>query len=778
MSLAFQQKESMMLNRTLLLSVIVTAVAVLLLIGTSSSVADEKKFTFHVENALILGQGYGEARKSPTLLDRFRNFFRDDTTDYESDRRAAPVVLSPAVPTQPPKPVTVAEIQQSVAAPNKSQQPAISDTENTPPPRMGSATINVPRNTSEDRNNETESSTSAALAKMREMRIDIFSDSELTRAAHATRQTEIVPRQPSALTPMPAYYEPSNTSPGVVPPGPSGNPDGFADLPAVPRPPQNFDDDIFRPKNNENRQVIPREEQVLSDQMNVPFPTPSQPATNDNAAKETEVSGEPAKRLIVVASPRLEFTIEEPPSVVLNQEIAHRIRVTNVGDAPAEGVVVNTEIPSWISVQNVDASNGNVVQLPREDGSGITDLEWKVNQIRPGSTEVLILRSVPRVRRAVEFPIRYDFQKPVIMAKVEVQEAKLEMELLGPDEALWNGITVYKLLVRNVGSGDAENVRLDLQQTSAEDNFCEINEPLRPGDSRELNITVQANREQEFIDLAVLATGAHELKTSVKRRVRVLRPKLEMSVQTLPLHFVENSAEIAIRIRNTGTANADNITIRAELPLGAKYTSSSDGGMYAVQQQQNMVEWRGKSIPMGEMQTFVIVCTPQREGECRVSVEAHDPGSKPGGSLLVAGNGTFMAKAIVELDLVVTKPNGPLELGHEAEYSVLITNTGTKAAENVEVSMMFGKQLEPVAVEGGEAFYDDGQVSFEKVPIILPKQSITRKVVVRAEQLGTAPIRAEVSGTDIHLTNGVSTYIFSRQGIATASGQAQNGSLQ
>jgi hypothetical protein len=190
--------------------------------------------------------------------------------------------------------------------------------------------------------------------------------------------------------------------------------------------------------------------------------------------------------------------------------------------------------------------------------------------------------------------------------------------------------------------------------------------------------------------------------------------------------------------------------------------------MFAIQQQQNVVEWRGKNIPKGEMRAFTLICVPQREGECGVTGDASETF---GGNKLAVGNGTFVAKAVVELDMVVLKPNGPVELGKEAEYTVLLTNKGTKAAENVEVSLMFGKQLEPMAVEGGAADYEDGQVRFEKIPVILPKQSVTLKVIAEAIQSGTAPIRADVTGTDILLTNGLSTYIFSRQGVATVSGQ-------
>ena len=66
MALVFQQKESMMLNR-LLFSVIATAVSTLLLFGTSSStLADEKEFTFDTGSTVILGQSQPETKKNPS----------------------------------------------------------------------------------------------------------------------------------------------------------------------------------------------------------------------------------------------------------------------------------------------------------------------------------------------------------------------------------------------------------------------------------------------------------------------------------------------------------------------------------------------------------------------------------------------------------------------------------------------------------------------------------------------------------------------------------------
>ena len=753
-----------MSNRTLLFSVVTAAVFALPLFGLPSAEAADEKAFFHIDNAVFLGQNPHDTRKAPSFGEQFRRWVNkilpDDNPDTNHQRHASVAVL-PAVPTTPPKPPTAEEIRQSTAAHNQPQR-VVANTGNTPQPRAGtiSPSSRVPV---DDSDNESERS---IHDRMSEMRYKVFSDEEVARAAGESRRQQ---KAAVTLTPAPIFRDVDSNLSGVV-----GDPRDFTDVPNVPitSAPTNGKSDIFVPIDFYNPRDTSRSgPEAAQPSVHNPIRQPPQATI----AAEPVQPKEPSRQVIMSASPKLAFEIEKPPSAVVGQEIVYRIRATNVGDVAAERVVLNVEIPPWIDIRHTDADNGNWVLLPRSDGTGIVDLEWKVNRINQGETNLLALRLVPQQHRAIELPILYNFHRPAILAVVDVQEPKLAMELIGPDEVRWNDFVTYTLVVRNIGNGNADKLKFELSQTSSEAQATTMEEPLAPGEGQEIPILVRAGREQEQIDIAVVATGAHDLKSAVRRRIKVLRPKLEMSVQTSPMHFVDEPAEIHIRVVNHGNADAENAIIRAELPLGAQYESSSEGGLFFQQQQQNIVEWRGRSIVKGEMQTFSLTCVPRREGECRVSVEASDANGGP----LVANHGTFMAEAIVELNLAVLRPNRPIELGEEVTYTVEITNTGTKSAEDVEISMMFGEQLEPTGVAGREAYYTtNGQVFFEKIPAILPKATVTLRVSVEAKGVGTAQIRAEVvradaSGASIRLEQGLSAHIFSRQrDMATASGQA------
>ena len=746
-----------MLHRAVLLSVTATAVTALLLIGTSSfAVASEKVFTLDFNSGIARGQSPSDSRKNPSFLERFKRFFQDDTTDSNSSHQKHSQTIAPPVTVQPPKPLTSAEVQETVVTPKQTiSRDAASTGTSTSQSRAGTAASTGTRSNIDELGSGNEMST---LERMRVMRGTVLSNPDLARAAAASRQSSNM----QTLAPF-STLESEGHSRDFV--------EGFREFSELLADsktsiPLTGGVEIVPSGTFDNRQTMSRSDQMVSNHTIDPFAVPSRQTAQQIDAVGTEQRHTQSGKRIVSASPRLEFEIVQPDSVVVNQEITQRIRVTNIGDAPAPGVVINTEIPSWVDIRHKDASNGNVTLRLRDDGSGITDLEWKIDLMNKDVTEMLVLRTVSQQHRPIEFPIRYDYHRPTIIATVEIREPKLEMELVGNNEMRWNEDAVYTLFVRNVGNGDAEDIRLELLQTSSEAKDCAFPEPLRPGEEQEMSIRVQARGEQEHIDIAVLATGSHSLRGEVKRRIQVLRPKLEMIVQTDPLHFVDNSAEVTIRVRNVGTADADNVVIRAELPLGARYVSSTEGGISKIHQQQNIVEWRGIPIARDEVQSFSLVCVPQREGECRVSVEASEPSSE---TLLAAGHGTFTAEAIVELDLAVAAPKGPIELGREVEYEVQVTNLGTKSAENVEIVMTFGSQLEPTGVTGGEASStDDGQVFFEKIPAILPKQSVTVKVAVKAEGVGTAQIRTEVVRTDanrvpVRLEKGLSAYVFSRQ---------------
>ena len=480
---------------------------------------------------------------------------------------------------------------------------------------------------------------------------------------------------------------------------------------------------------------------------------------NSFAATETtdaiRMSDSASQEKTVLVSPRLEVETESDPRAIVGQEANYKIRVQNRGGAPAEQVVLSVEIPDWIEIRQPDVSAGTTSIVPRSGSKEIRDFNWKISRIEANGDALLVLRLVPQQRKSIDLKIRYDFFKPAAVTKMVVQEPVIEMELDGPAEVLWGTQVGYRLLVRNTGNGDAENVELELLQTGSDMKSCEL--PLLKAGEEQVVVVDVWTGKQENIDINIQATGKYDLSAKVSKRVKVMRPNVIMTIDAPTIQFVGNSAEFVIKVRNVGNASAKDLELATTLPLGARFESCSVGGEATP---ENQVIWKIDSIPVGDVFEARLACQPQREGTCNLEASVNDKSGT-----LANCSSAFEAAAIVELKLDVENPQGPIEVGREAVYTVNLGNRGTKAAENVEVTVFFGKHLDPYAIEGGTAYTSDGQVVFDKIPTIGPEQQLTLKVKARADEAGSHRIRTEVvcKTSEIHLVNEQATFFYRKE---------------
>ncbi|MDR1141619.1 MAG: DUF11 domain-containing protein [Planctomycetaceae bacterium] len=497
--------------------------------------------------------------------------------------------------------------------------------------------------------------------------------------------------------------------------------------------------------------------------------TEPETALQETALRETVLQGHSGQGLIgtainstgldrekkLLVSPRLEVETEGDPRAIVGQEALYRIRIINRGGSPAEQVVLKVEIPNWLEIAQPEISAGTTSVIPRDGNKELRDFVWKVSRVEAQAEELLVLHLIPQQRKSVDLRINFDFYKPATVTKIIVQEPILEMELQGPDEVLWGTNVGYKLLVRNSGNGDAENVKLELLQTGSDMKSCEL-PVLKAGEEQQIDVEVWTGK-QEHIDINIQATGQYDIAAKVNKRVNVLRPNIVMAVDSPTVQFVGSPAEFQVKVQNIGNAAARDIVLSATIPLGAKFVSSTAGGELTP---ENQIVWKIDSILVGDVFSASVVCEPKREGTCKLETSIGDKSGE-----LASCTGSFEAEAIVELKLEVENPQGPVETGQEAVYTLNVFNRGTKAAESVEIKAAFGDGLEPYGVEGGNANMVDGQVFFDKIPTITSGQSIILKIKAKAEKPGNHRIRTEVMCTaaNVHLVNENTTYFYQKQ---------------
>ncbi len=461
------------------------------------------------------------------------------------------------------------------------------------------------------------------------------------------------------------------------------------------------------------------------------------------------------RRRSVLVGPQIDVETECDSQILLGQETQYRIRAINRGNAPAENVVLRIDIPRWIDIAPPDATLGRVTIHPRENDESQYELVWMVGAMRGQAEEQLVLRLVPKERKSIDLQVHYEFDHPSTVDTVAVQEVVLEMELDGPEEVLWGTQVSYRLLIRNVGNGPAENIRLELLQTGTEAQVCEL-PLLRAGEERSEVVDVWTGKQSQ-IDINIQAQADYNLSAQVKKSITVLKPDIIMTVESPAAQFLGKDAEYVVKLQNLGTAEAKNLVLVADVPLGATLVSCSQNGALSPDKQ---VVWKIPSLPIGEIFVCNLVCQSNREGDCLLTTAVSDRSG-----LLAECQGSFQAVAIIDLKLDVATPDGPVEVGDEAIYTVTVENRGTKIAENVEVTVSFGRGLEPFAAEGGKVLMKDGQVVFDAIPRLAAGQQVVLKVKGKADSPGSHRIRTDIvcPSADTHLVNEQTSYFFQNQ---------------
>ncbi|MDR2641435.1 MAG: DUF11 domain-containing protein [Planctomycetaceae bacterium] len=744
-------------------------------IASSPKIYSDSTVRYDVE---ALGQKESKS-KSGGFLGRIRDVIFGNDSDFDdednsnakssenSDRNNNRLrQISPAQPITPPKPITVRPKDQQPEAPTISQDSRFKKTNDSAnhtnsmvPAVRSNSTTYISQDDEPYFKNSNENSSFSRLHKMRE---DIFkSQPELSDEAAYNRGAGIDPNiRPSELLnsvdeipyPEPNVNNLSRQEDNQPNPFKKHNPWGYESNDNYQtRTGQNhnsaYSDMSYRSRDNAHGEAkttkhnawnLPAEPRIPASQVASSSAHIARNVSSNQLQKPNQISSDKSnqtaseKRLTV--SPLIEVETEGDSRVIVGRESKYRIRVSNRGGTTAEQVVLNIGIPQWIKLSSVMTSGGTEIRKENAK-TELLDYVWTVGNIEPNKEETLELLLTPQERKAIDLQIIYNYRNPPTKATILVEEAVLEMELQGPDEILWGTENKYLLAVRNTGSGDAEKVRLELMETGSELKEC-IFPVIKAGEEKLIEVLVWAGKQQRSVDINIQANGAYNVNAKIEKKVKILRPEVTMSVETAETQFVGSPAEVVIKIKNSGNAEAKNLDLAVMIPIGAKYISSTNGGELMP---QNHVKWNIESLPVNGEFLASVVCSPNREGVCKIDTVLKDKEDS-----VAQCTSVFTAEAITDLRMFVESPNGPIEVGQEAVFVINVTNRGTKMAGNVGLFVYCSGGLKPISTVGEKSKINNGIVEFDLIPAISAGQTVVLKVVTKAERGGNHRIRAEL----------------------------------
>jgi uncharacterized repeat protein (TIGR01451 family) len=448
--------------------------------------------------------------------------------------------------------------------------------------------------------------------------------------------------------------------------------------------------------------------------------------------------------LVTNQAPAITSDIRGPKQIAIGREASYRVRLQNLGASAAEAVVATVRIPAWAEVVNTTATNGAVRQLAADDSAVI--LEWQVSRLDAQANETLSIDLIPRASRPLELGVTWTHDPVRTRTIVEVQEPKLHLEVTGPEEVLFGQSHVYRLTLSNPGTGVAENVRINLLPPGGGAETVSTFEVgnLAAGATKTAEVELTA-REAGKLSVQAVAIADGELKSEAKKELFCRKPELEVDWRGPETQYAGTAATYFFRVRNPGTAAADDVSVRVSLPEGAEFVSASDG--HVLDQTKHEVAWRVGSLGPGDDCYIELRTTVNTPGENKLSITA----ATAAGNLTDSKFGVTKVVALADLKLDVSDPAGPVAVGDEAIYEIRVTNRGASAAADVNVVGLFSAGLEPEAIDGAPYTVSDGRVSFHTINKLPAGQNVVLEIRAKATEAGTHVFRAEVLCRDLEI---------------------------
>lgn len=423
-----------------------------------------------------------------------------------------------------------------------------------------------------------------------------------------------------------------------------------------------------------------------------------------------------------------------PPAVLIGKEAVYTLNVANKGDSPAKSIFLRVDLPPWVQLAAVDPTSG---AIQRPDPSLPNRVVWVLEQVAARGQDQLQLRLVPQQNRAFDLAVEWSVKPQASFAQIDVLQPLLKMALAGPKEILYGETRVYTITLANPGTGDAENVIVDLAPGQIGSEPRQLG-TIPAGQQKQIEVELTA-RQAGAVEIRAAAAGEGGLQAQITEQIVVRRATLEAKVVGPRLKYAGTRGTYQVRVANVGDATATNVGTAFLLPSGLKYVGGLEGGNTSGR----TLNWSVGNLEPGAERVFDIQCEMVAAGEHRIELRA-----QADGELTAHDVAATTVEALADLKLAVNDPQGPQPVGQPVSYELIITNRGTKSAEQISILAQFSEGVEPTKAEGWRAEIVPGQVLFQPIPRIDAGQSLTVKVFALAEREGAHRFRAEVKCTD------------------------------
>jgi|GEM_PF-1079838 len=450
-------------------------------------------------------------------------------------------------------------------------------------------------------------------------------------------------------------------------------------------------------------------------------------------APEAIAIEEPETVLIQQHSPILSVETIGPRQISVGKPSSYTLTLKNAGDVTADEVVVYVDLPTWAEVLGAETSNGTT-----KTGKMGEPFAWHVGRLEGRNDEKLTLRIVPRESRPFELAVRWDYRETAQSTAIEVQQPQLEMAINGPKEVDFGKLEIFNLVLKNPGNGDAENVILTLaplDSNSTAPTYQNLG-TLAAGETRTIKIELTA-RQIGMLQIQVQARCDGGVRTQAVEKVVVRRAELAIEIIGPKLQFVGSESAYTVRVANPGNAAAKRVKLSAVIPPGMKYISGIEGAK--VDEVGMKIDWVIDTIAPNAEFTFSPKVRLQREGVAKLEVVG-----SADGNLVASGVTSTAVEAMADLKMEVRDPSGPVEVGDDALYELIVSNAGSKTASQIDIVIKLSDGVKPISVDGLNYRIDGKRIYLDRIMSVNPGDERRVRIHVQGQTAGNHNFQAEL----------------------------------
>ncbi len=446
------------------------------------------------------------------------------------------------------------------------------------------------------------------------------------------------------------------------------------------------------------------------------------PNATIDAPGERRLEGEQTPSVIIQKRAPAEVKVGKPATFV--------IHVRNVGAVEALDVEVHDRVPAGMRL--VDAS-----PTPQMQGNM---LMWQLGTMPAGDERTITMQLVPEQEGELGSVARVSFEAAASVRTIATRPV-LNIEQQAPENVLIGQQLEIGLTISNSGSGKATNVEIweDVPEGLSHPEGPQLKHnlgTLEPGAVLTDSLFLKAEKVG-VIRNTIQLVGDDGLKAEHTVSVQVIAPDLQLSLQGPSRRFLERQANYQLNVANAGTADATNVEISVQLSRGFTFVSTDYEGQYDPN--RHAVSWSLANLPAGASGNVPLTLLPVETGEQIIKINAN-------ADLDIAAHSErkMTVEGFADLGFSITNPKGPIEIGAETTYEIIVDNSGSKPDTNVRVQLQLPAGLELISVDGDAGTDGNGLVAFQPKPQLAPGQEFKYRLRVRGISAGTHIVKAVV----------------------------------